>query len=49
MIEDRQKSASENNVSESSAVEFDNRPTWDNWSKQPDPFKKKKTTYFRNK
>lgn len=32
----------------SHAVSFDNQPTWDNWSKQPDPFKKK-TIYFRKK
>lgn len=48
MIESRRKSTLEENVGRPYATAFDNQPTWDNWSKQPDTFKKK-THYFRKK
>lgn len=48
MIEAHRKSVLEDYVSRPPVANFDNQPTWDNWSKKPDPFKKK-TIYFRNK
>ncbi|MGH8628210.1 MAG: pentapeptide repeat-containing protein [Gammaproteobacteria bacterium] len=40
MIEARRDLALESNVMNPCVASFDNQPTWDNWSKQPDPFKK---------
>jgi hypothetical protein len=48
MIEAHQESAFASEEGVPCVADFDNKPTWDNWSKQPDPFKKK-TIYFRKK
>lgn len=47
-LDEHRAAAQQNDEGREVAAEFDNRPSWDNWTKKEPPFSKK-THYFRKK
>jgi uncharacterized protein len=48
MVESRRTPAPGDGTDGSDGTTFDNKPSWDNWTKRPETFKKKRV-YFRKK